>query len=444
MAAQLEHYPYDIGRVDRRWYALAGGLFVVFAWGVFAYSRDYAEGLIVTGLRTVGTMGGATWGLYVGFVVYFVGVSFAGISTAALIRLLNLRHMRPVSRIAELLTIIALLLAALMILADLGQPVRAIQNFLLYARPQSPFFGTFTLVISGYLFSSLVYFYLDGRRDAALCAQVPGRLRRFHELWAAGYRDTPAERARHVRASFFLSLAILPLLVTAHSTLGFVFGLQVGRPGWFSSLQAPGFVVLAGVSGIGLLIVIAAVVRATLHEADRLSLQVFRWLANFLMVLTAAYLYFLVVDWLTAAYQGNVHDVRVAMAILTGNFAWIYWLSVASLIAAFVVLGGQFLSNRYSLGLVVFSGAVVQVAAVGKRFLLVVPSQTEGTLLPYLPGTYGPTWIEYSVIAGLLAFGSLLYVLFLKIFPIMEVDVPEPEGRSAVQSTPSQSATADR
>ncbi len=61
-------------------------------------------------------------------------------------------------------------------------------------------------------------------------------------------------------------MSIVPLLVTAHSTLGFVFGLQIGRPGWHSALQAPAFVLLAGVSGVGLLLVLAAVVRGALGE----------------------------------------------------------------------------------------------------------------------------------------------------------------------------------
>ena len=39
--------------------------------------------------------------------------------------------------------------------------------------------------------------YLDGRRDAAVLAKVPGRLQGFHRLWAAGYRNIPAEHERH-------------------------------------------------------------------------------------------------------------------------------------------------------------------------------------------------------------------------------------------------------
>jgi molybdopterin-containing oxidoreductase family membrane subunit len=400
---------------------------LVLLFGVYAYAQQLLEGEVVTGLRDVGTMGGATWGLYIAFAVYFVGVSFAGITVAALIRLFNLDYLKPVSRLAEVLTVIALILGALSILADLGQPLRGVVNLFLYARPQSPFFGTFTLVIAGYLFASLVYLYLDSRRDAALCARVPSRLRWLHRLWAAGYRDTPAERARHRRVSFWLAVAIIPLLVVAHSTLGFVFGLQVGRPGWYSALQAPAFVILAGVSGLGLLILLAAAMRWVLKERERLSPAVFSWMGKFLMVLLLVYFYLLIVELLTSTYAAHHHEVRLTNALLFGEFAWIYWLSVASLAVPLVLLAWQSFTGRWNLPALVVSGVLVNVAAVGKRYLIVVPSQTYGALLPYDVGSYAPTWVEYGTILGLVALGALLLGLFMKVFPIL--DIPEhPEG----------------
>jgi molybdopterin-containing oxidoreductase family membrane subunit len=323
---------------------------------------------------------------------------------------------------AELLTVVSLILAGFVILPDLGRPWRGIVNLFLYARPQSPFFGTFTLVIAGYLFASLVYLYLDGRRDAAICARrITGWPRNFYRLWAAGYQDTPAEQERHNRASFWLAIAILPLLVTAHSTLGFIFGLQVARPGWFSALQAPSFVILAGVSGVGLLIVIVAILRRLMGAKEQLNLDVFKWLNNFLMVLILAYLYFMVVEWLTSNYSAHHQEMNISTTLLTGRFAWLYWLSVAFLGIPLILLFGQFVRGRYSLPLMVLSGVLVNLAAIGKRFLIVVPSQTHGNLLPYEAGSYAPTWIEYSIILGLFALGTLLYVLFVKVFPIMEM-----------------------
>lgn len=421
---------YGIGRWSGGWYAAAALALALVAVGVAAYAVQLSEGEVVTGLRNVGTMGGATWGLYVAFVVYFVGVSFAGISTAALIRLFDLRPLRPVARMAEALTVLALLLGALSVIADVGRPLRALVYLPMYARPMSPFFGTFTLVIAGYLYASLVYLYLDGRRDAALCAsRSTGRLARFHRLWAAGYQDTAEARRRHERTTFWLSLAILPLLVTAHSTLGVVFGLQGGRPGWHSALQAPGFVVLAGISGVGHLIVLAALVRWLLGERERLDLTVFRWLGNILLALTLVYLYFTVVELLTATYAADEHETKVTMAVLTGPYAPIFWIAALALVAAAALLGRQFLTGRYRVGVTTLAGGLVNVAAVGKRYLIVVPSQTHGTLLPYGEGIYLPTWVELGVIAGLLGLGAFLFIVFMKVFPILEVPEPSEGGR---------------
>jgi molybdopterin-containing oxidoreductase family membrane subunit len=429
MAMQAEKLPYGVGHPTRRWFVLAGSLLAVVGLGAWAYGLEAVDGLSATGLRDIGTMQGATWGIYIAFVVYFVGVSFGGITIAALIRLANLTTLRPIARLAELLAVVSLILAALAILADLGQPLRGIVNLFRYARPQSPFFGTFTLVISGYLFASLVYLYLDSRSDAARCAEVNGRLRWFHRLWAANYHDTPAERERHHRASFWLAIAIVPLLITAHSTLGFVFGLQVGRPGWFSALQAPAFVILAGVSGVGLLIVTAAIVRKWLGERTLLGDDVFQWLGRALFILLLAYLYFMIAEILTAVYTGLEHEREVTRALLAGTYAPIFWGSVGLLIVAAALLIGQFVLGRTSVTALVVSALLVNIAAIGKRYLIVVPSQTHGTLLPYENGSYTPSFSEIGVILGLLALGGLMYVVFVKVFPIMEV--PGRKGDSA-------------
>lgn len=414
--------PYRIG-VWGMGEVLVGLVFLVLlALGAYAYARQLIEGDIVTGMRDWGTMGGAPWGLYVAFVVYFIGVSFAGIATAALIRLLDLKVLAPFARMAELLTVIALILGAFSIIADVGQPLRALINLPRYARPMSPFFGTFTLVISGYLFASLVYLYLAGRRDAYIMSQKATRLKWLYSLWAAGYRDTPRQRERYSRTSFWLALAILPLLITAHSTLGFVFGIQSGRPGWYSALQAPGFVIMAGVSGVGLLIVIAAVLRRVLGEAKRLDMSAFVWLSNFMTVLVLTYVYFLLVEMLTMAYAAPKGEQQITEAILRGQYAPIFWVSAVFLFLAGALGLGQYLARRYSLGLIVLSGVLVNLAAIGKRYLIVIPSLTHGALLPYPPGAYTPNWVEYLVVVGLFALGGLMFLGFMKVFPIIELE----------------------
>ncbi len=423
--------PYGLGRVTPAW---LGAVFLGLALlgvGLYAYFLQFTHGEEVTGMRDWGTMGGAPWGLYIVFVVYFIGVSFAGITIAALIRLFRLDHLKPVARIAELLTVITIVLGALSIVADLGQPGRGLVNLFRYARPQSPFFGTFTLVVSGYLFASLVYLFLDGRKDAAVCAKHPSALRGFHRFWASGYQDTPAEQARHSRASLWLAVAILPLLVTAHSTLGFVFGLQIGRPGWFSALQAPAFVILAGVSGIGLLLLVAALLRSRLHLEAKLDQKVFGWLGKFLLALTLVYVYFMAVEVLTTMYAGAEREVAIMQSLLVGRYAPLYWTATVLLLGSAAILIRQAATGRWNVGWLAIAGIAVNVAAILKRYLIVVPSLTSGGLMPYGEGSYAPTWVEYGVEAGLIGAGILAFAVFMKVFPILPVQEKDFGGGEA-------------
>lgn len=412
--------PLGIGRVTPGWLALVVAAGALSAWGLYAYSRQLAQGEVVTGMRDWGTMGGAPWGLYIVFVVYFVGVSFAGITIAAIIRLARIEYLKPIGRAAELLTVIAITLGAFAIVADLGQPGRGLMNLFRYARPQSPFFGTFTLVVSGYLVASFIYLFLDGRRDAAICAKKAGKLQWFHRLWASGYKDTEAERERHRRASFGLAVGIIPLLITAHSTLGFVFGLQGGRPGWFSALQAPSFVILAGVSGMGLLIIIAAALRAA-YGHDKIDIWAFRWMGLFLLVLLLSYLYFVIVEILTMTYSAGEQERAIMMDLLVGRYATLYWGGIALLVAPLAITVVLMLRKDWSVPWLVVAGVCVTIAAVLKRFVLVVPSLTSGGFMPYGQGSYAPTWVEYGVVGGLIGLGVLAFVVFMKVFPIMPV-----------------------
>ena len=74
---------------------------------------------------------------------------------------------------------------------------------------------------------------------------------------------------------------------------------------------------------------------------------------------------------------------------------------------------------------------LLNLAAIGKRYLIVAPSLTHGSLLPYGPGSYAPTWVEYSVILGVFALGALAYALFIKVFPIMSAPESTEEAGDA-------------
>jgi molybdopterin-containing oxidoreductase family membrane subunit len=348
MAKDTRNLPYGVGRFTPGWIIAILVLLALFAFGAYGYYQQYTQGEYVTGLRNIGSMGGVTWGLYVAIYIYLMGLSFAGITFTALVHLLEVEVLKPVARMAGAITVFSIVSGAAFIIVDIGQPLRGLVNLWKYARPQSPFFGTFSLVITGYLFASVVYMYLDGRKDAAALAEEDTRYAGFYRFWAAGYKGTDAELERREKSRFWLSVAIVPLLVTATSTLGFIFGLQAGRPGWFGALQAPGFVILASLSGVGMLIVVAAILRKALRLEDQVKEETFKALGNVLMVFNIIYVYFTVVEWISSSYSAHQQEVRISQALVSGEYSLLFWTTITFLLIPMVILVGQFVFRKFS------------------------------------------------------------------------------------------------
>ena len=413
--------PYGVGQLSLRWLTVVTILLAVLGLGVYGYTRQLVEGEIVTGLRDVGAMGGAPWGLYIAFELYAVGVGFGAMLLVGVIRIMGLTQLQPLARTLGVITIATLTIGYLAVLVDLGQPLRGIINIAQYARPMSPFFGTFTVGLITAMSATVVYLYLDARKDAATLAKRATGLRWLMNFVASGYSQTPEEESRHNLTSLLLAILLIAVGIAAVSTSGFVFSVDVARPGWNSALQAPEFVVLAAATATGVLVIVAAILRQVLSEGDRLNMAVFSWLNNIMLGMVFIYLYFLLAELITVGYTGLQHESRLNEALLHGRYAWLFWLTSGLFLVSFVIGGVQAFQKKYALNLIVLTAVLVNLAALGKRYLIAVPSLTHGNLLPYGTGSYTPTWIEYIVVLGLIAFGILLCTVFMKVFPILSV-----------------------
>lgn len=416
--------PFSMGRIGKIWASIAVILLMIIGLGAYAYSRQLFEGESATGLGDLGTRGGAPWGLYIAFELWIVGAGFGAMILIGTAHLLGIDPVRRFTRALGVIAVAGLFVGGWSIIADVGQPLRAIVNILRYARPMSPFFGTFTIGLVLAFASLIVFLYLEARPDAARLAKSQSRWNGLLRLVAAGYTDSPEQRRRRQHVSRALGAVLIVVGVVAASTSGFVFGVQQGRPGWVSALQAPGSVVLAGVAGTALAVVIVAVLRKSLTEGIRLDTRSFAWLNGLLLAFTAIATYFVLVEIVSSGYVARKDAEAVTDAILTGRYAWLFWLSNGLLILTVAGTAWQLARRRYSVGLTVGLALLAGFAALGKRYLLVVPALTHGRLLPYAEGTYTPNWVEYLVVIGLTASGVGFFMVFMKLFPILEVGEP--------------------
>jgi Ni/Fe-hydrogenase subunit HybB-like protein len=138
-----------------------GILLALTAWGGFCYALQWRYGLGATGLNQP-----VSWGFYITNFVFFIGISHAGTLISAILRLAQAEWRRPITRMAEVITVAVLFVGAFNILFDLGRPDRAFLP-LLFGRYQSPLLWDATS-ITAYLTASGVFLFLPLIPDIAI------------------------------------------------------------------------------------------------------------------------------------------------------------------------------------------------------------------------------------------------------------------------------------
>lgn len=402
---------------SKTFYVCLGLCVVGMLWFAFAWLTQLRGGLVVTGMRDI--PGGAPWGIYLVNFIFFIGIAHAGIAVAAGIRLLHLRDYIPVGRMAELLTVFGLMMAVLSLLFDLGRPDRIFKMILHYPERlgSSPLIWDVTAIMT-YLVVSLTYLYIELREDLA---RLAGRVRWgwLYRCLLPGY--APGERERIEKIIWWASIFVIPIMVMVHSTVAWIFGLMVSRPGWYSAILAPYFLLGAVLSGLAAVVVVAAIYRRLFDWQELITPTVFRGLGKILSWFSLAYVYFLLSEFLTVTFAGPLGELKVALILTQQKFAWPYWLQVAALVlASAIFLINTVFPRAFRIGTTVFAAALVVATLWLTRFLILVPALMR-PYLPYPTGSYTPTWVEWSLVGGTFVMMVLLYMLFTKVFPIVSL-----------------------
>jgi Ni/Fe-hydrogenase subunit HybB-like protein len=307
-----------------RFYLFIGLLLAVIAWAAYAYYVQLRDGLIVTGLRNY-----VFWGIYMTNFVFFIGISHAGTLISAILRVTHAEWRRPITRMAEAITVFALMIGGPMIIIDMGHPERLL-NLLQYGRLQSPILWDL-ISITTYITGSLMYLYLPMIPDLAQCrdrlVDAPAWKLRLYRLLSLGWHGDAEQRRRLERGVAIMAVLIIPIAVSVHTVVSWIFGMTL-RPGWHSTIFGPYFVVGAIFSGIAALITAMVVFRRVYHLESYLTEKHFRNLGLLLLVMDIVYIYFTLSEYLTMAYGNDVADQGVMAMLFVGDFAPVFWAMI--------------------------------------------------------------------------------------------------------------------
>ena len=150
--------PKKFTKVEKIW---LGFLIVMVVAGMVAYIDQVRSGLEVTNLNDY-----ALWGIYISNFVFFIATSFVGAATVAILRLTKNNWRTPLVRIAEIISLAAIIMAGVTIIIDLGRPDRALYT-IIYARFQSPITWD-VIIIPTYMVAIFFLLYFPLLPDLAI------------------------------------------------------------------------------------------------------------------------------------------------------------------------------------------------------------------------------------------------------------------------------------
>ena len=208
-----------VDKPSKKWWALFIPTVMLVGLGVTCFFYQVAEGLGVAGYRHP-----VFWGVYITDFVFWVGIAHSGTLISAILYLFRARFRMSIYRIAEAMTVFAVLTAGLFPIIHLGRP----WNFLwlipypnsreLWINFKSPLVWD-VFAVSTYLTVSSVFFVVGMIPDiAAIRDKVKETPRKIiYSILSFGWKGSNREWLHYTRAYLYFAALATPLVLSVHS-----------------------------------------------------------------------------------------------------------------------------------------------------------------------------------------------------------------------------------
>jgi molybdopterin-containing oxidoreductase family membrane subunit len=407
----------------------------------FRTTRGWLIGISISGLLVLSLLTGITillidgvgiWGInrpvYWAFAitnfVWWIGIGHAGTFISAILFLVR-QHLRTeISRLAETMTIFAVLCAGLFPLVHLGRPWFFYWLFPYYDTmdlwPQfrSPLVWD-VFAVSTYLIVSLCFWYLGLVPDLAIyrdnCRTQKAKV--FYGALALGWRGS-SDQWRAYRSCYILLAGFAaPLVISVHSIVGMDFAASIVS-GWHSTIFPPYFVAGAIFSGFAMVITIAVPLRRMLHLEQILTLRHFDLCAKFLLTTGVIVAYGYGIEAFTAYVSDNPRDISMIVDHYVGAYAPLYWLMIFCNVVAPQILWLK--KVRRSLWTLFGLSLIINIGMWLERFNIVVGSLYHADL-PASIHIFVPTRWDLIFLFGSMGLFAFLYLLYGRFFPLVAI-----------------------
>ena len=387
------------------------------------------------------------WGVYIVTFVFWVGIAHAGTLISAILYLFRAKWRNAINRSAEAMTVFAVLTAAQFLGIHVG---RIWKSYFILPYPnqrglwvnfKSPLMWD-TFAISTYATISIVFFYIGLIPDLAIARdRAKGWRKLLYTALALGWQGTTRQWKSHTRSVLHLSGLATPLVLSVHSVVSWDFASSI-VPGWHATIFAPYFVAGAIFSGFAMVLTVMIPVRRIYRLEKYITDYHFENMARFLLLTSIIVSYAYGTEYFVAWYSGVEFEKSAFWLRAFGP----YWLSTWIMIICNGVIPQLFWFKkcRTHVPTLFVISTFINIGMWFERYVIIITSLSR-EFNPAVWGVYTPTFYELGILAGSFAFFAMLFLIFLKIFPVIAIaEVKELEIHHKEHATsPAQGAWAE-
>jgi len=282
---------------SNRYWGWIAVLLAFMAAGALSYVQQYNYGLGLTGMSR-----DVSWGVYIAQFTFLVGVAASGVMVVLPYYLHDYKTFGKITILGEFLAVASVSMCLMFILADLGQPLRAL-NVLLHPTPNSILFWDM-IVLNVYLFLNILVGWVVLHSEKKEVAPP-----------------------KWIKPFIYISI---PWAVSIHTVTAFLYAGLPGRHFWLTAILAPRFLASAFAGGPALLILLCLIIkRVTKFDAGQEAIQKLVTIVAYAALINV---FFVLLELFTAYYSnipGHMHTLDYLFFGLHGHGQLVPWMRVS-------------------------------------------------------------------------------------------------------------------
>ena len=382
--------------------------------------------LLLVGVGIWGLQIPNAWGFAITNFVWWIGIGHAGTLISAFLLLMHQKWRTSINRIAEAMTIFAVMCAGMFPLLHLGRPwffywlMPYANTMELWPQFRSALvFDVFA--VSTYFTVSLLFWYMGMIPDlATLRDRAKNRwVRLVYGIAAMGWRNSARHWQRFEMAYLMLAGLATPLVISVHSVVSSDFAVAL-VPAWHETVFPPYFVAGAIFSGFAMVLLLCVPIRHFYHLEDFITMDHLEVMAKLVLATSLITSYGYLSEQTMSWYSHDTVEWYMYFWRLTGfgQYAFITWfLFFCNTIVPQVL---WFKRLRRKQWVLVVVSCVVLVGMWLERYMIITTSLSRDHL-PSSWGFFKPTIWDILTYAGTIGFFLVAFLLFARFVPVLSM-----------------------